>query len=96
MAVVIDCGIDRHGICHLWAEEMVSGMACSRLCRVRDYLCRPVRPVYPCRRHSLDARLSSDRCRLCYSLANESVDGYLQDSDSGVCPAVGFGCVEVC
>ena len=96
MAVVIDCGIDRHGICRLWAEETGSGMACSRLCRVRDYLCRLVRHVYPCRRRSSDDRPHSDRCRLCYSPANESVDVCLQDSDSGVCPAVGFGCAGVC
>jgi hypothetical protein len=92
----IDCGTDRRGICRLWAEETESGMACSRLCRVRDYPCRLVRPVYPCRRHSSDARPHSDRCRLCYSLGNESVDVCLLDSSSGVCPAVGFGYVEVC
>jgi len=96
MAVVIDCGIDRHGICRLWAEETGSGMACSRLCRVRDYLCRHVRLVYLCRRRSLGAHPRSDRSRLCYSRANESVDVYLQDSDWGVCLAVGFGCVGAC
>lgn len=75
---------------------MESGMACSRLYRVRDCLCRLVRPVYLCRHHSSDARLHSDRCRLYYIPANESVDVCLQDSNSGVCPAEGLGYVEVC
>jgi len=91
----IDCGTDRHGIGRLWVEEMESGMVCSHLYRVRDYLVRHVRLVYPCRHHSSDDRLSNDRYRLCCSPANESVDVCLQDSGSGVCPAVGFGYVEV-
>lgn len=71
-------------------------MACKRLCRVRDYLCRPVRPVHLYRHHSSDVRLDSDRPRLCYSLANENVDACLWDSGSAVCPAVNFGYVGVC
>jgi len=71
-------------------------MACNRLCHDRDYFCRPAHLVHLCRRRSSDVHLDSDRYRLCYSLANESVDVCLRDSGWGVCPAVGFGCVEAC